>query len=100
MTSPEELIAAGHAACFCMALSNELAGRGHAPARLEVQAVSSAQKGAEGWEFTVMDIQVEAEVPGVDSATFDEALAAAEQGCPISRALSSGIEIRVKGSLR
>ncbi|MGH2721079.1 MAG: OsmC family peroxiredoxin [Actinomycetota bacterium] len=99
-TSPEELIAAAHAACFAMSLSHELTGKGHPPARLDVAATSSGHLGETGWQIDSMDLEVTAEVPGIDSSTFDEALAAAEQGCPVSRALRGGIEIRVKGSLR
>jgi osmotically inducible protein OsmC len=99
-TSPEELIAAGHAACFAMALSHELTGRGHPPARLEVKAVSSAHKADAGWRMDAMDIEVVADVPGLDPALFDEAFAAAEAGCPVSTALREGIEVRAKGSLR
>ena len=98
-TSPEELLAAGHAACFAMALSHELTGRGHPPARLEVKAVASAHKGDAGWHVDAMDIEVTADVPGLDSAVFDEAFAAAEAGCPVSTALREGIEVRAKGSL-
>jgi osmotically inducible protein OsmC len=98
-TSPEELIAAGHAACFAMALSHELTGRGHPPARLEVKAVASAHKADAGWHMDAMDIEVLAHVPGLDSALFDEAFAAAEAGCPVSTALREGIEVRAKGSL-
>ena len=96
-TSPEELIAAAHAACFAMALSHELTGRGHPPARLEVRAVSSAHKAEAGWHIDAMDLEVVAHVPDLDSATFDEALAAAEAGCPVSTALRGGVEVRAKG---
>ena len=99
-TSPEELIAAGHAACFAMALAHELTGRGHPPERLEVKAVASAHKGGAGWHVDAMDIEVLADVPDLDSALFDEAFAAAEAGCPVSTALREGIEVRAKGSLR
>lgn len=99
-TSPEELIAAAHAACFAMALSHELTGKGHPPSRLEVSAVSSAHKGDAGWQMDAMDIEVVADVPGLDSSVFDEAFAAAEAGCPVSKALREGIEVRAKGSLR
>lgn len=99
-TSPEELIAAAHAACFAMALSHELTGLGYAPARLGVQAVCSAHKADAGWHIDVMDLEVVADVPGIDTSTFEEALAAAEQGCPVSTALRGGVEVRAKGSLR
>ena len=95
-TSPEELLAAAHAACFCMALSNELSSRGHPPARLEVQATCTFQPGK---GVTTMAIDVSAEVPGVDEAGFREGLDAAEESCPVSNALRGNVDIRVDGRL-
>ena len=95
-TSPEELMAAAHAACFCMALSNELATRGHPPTRLEVQATCSFVPGK---GVTTMAIDVTAEVPGVDEAGFREGLDAAEQSCPVSNALRGNVDIQVEGRL-
>jgi osmotically inducible protein OsmC len=95
-TSPEELLAAAHAACFAMALSNELATRGHPPARLEVQATATFQPG-EG--VTTMAIDVTAQVPGVDEDGFREGLDAAEQSCPVSSALRGNVDIQVEGRL-
>jgi osmotically inducible protein OsmC len=91
-TSPEELIAAAHASCFCMALSNELSSRGHAPARLHVRATSTF----EGGVIIRMALEVEADVPGADEAAFEEGLAAAEQSCPVSNALRGNVEITVR----
>ncbi len=95
-TSPEELIAAAHAACFCMALSNELSSRGHTPARLEVQATCSFEPG-EG--ITTMVLDVSAEVPGADEAAFREGLDAAQESCPVSNALRGNVDIKVEGRL-
>ena len=95
-TSPEELIAAAHAACFCMALSNELATRGHPPARLQVQATCTFTPGK---GVTTMALDVTAEVPGVDDAGFREGLDAAEQSCPVSNALRGNVDIQVDGRL-
>ena len=95
-TSPEELLAAAHAACFCMALSNELSSRGHPPARLEVQATATFQPGK---GVTTMAIDVRAEVPGVDDAGFREGLDAAIDSCPVSNALRGNVDIQVDGTL-
>ena len=95
-TSPEELLAAAHAACFCMALSNELATRGHPPARLAVQATCSFEPGK---GVTTMVLDVTAEVPGVDEAGFREGLDAAEESCPVSNALRGNVDIQVEGRL-
>jgi osmotically inducible protein OsmC len=95
-TSPEELIAAAHAACFCMALSNELSTLGHPPARLEVQATCTFVPGK---GITTMALDVTAEVPGTDEAGFREGLDAAEQSCPVSGALRGNVDIQVEGRL-
>ena len=95
-TSPEELIAAAHAACFSMALSNELATRGHPPTRLEVQATCTFVPGT---GITTMALDVNAEVPGVDEAGFREGLDAAEASCPVSNALRGNVDIQVDGTL-
>jgi lipoyl-dependent peroxiredoxin len=95
-TSPEELVAAAHAACFSMALSNELSSRGHPPARLDVQATCTFEPGK---GVTTMGIDVTADVPGVDDAGFREGLDAAEQSCPVSNALRGNVAIQVNGRL-
>jgi osmotically inducible protein OsmC len=95
-TSPEELMAAAHAACFCMALANELSSRGHPPARLDVQATCTFRPGK---GITTMALDVSADVPGVDQAGFKEGLDAAEGSCPVSNALRGNVEISVGGSL-
>ncbi len=94
-TSPEELIAAAHAACFCMALSNELAQRGNTAA--SIQAIATCE--FEGGKVTTMTLEVTAEVPGADEAQFREGLEAAEASCPVSNALRGNVDIRVDGRL-
>lgn len=94
-TSPEELIASAHAACFCMALSNELSSRGHSPAQLKVEATSTFEDG----KIATMALEVTADVPETDEADFEEALAAAEESCPVSNALRSNVAINVTGRL-
>ena len=94
-TSPEELIAAAHAACFCMALSNELSKRGHVPERVTVEAVSAFENAT----ITTMELDVIATVPGADDGQFREALEAAEGGCPVSNALRGNVDIRVNARL-
>jgi osmotically inducible protein OsmC len=95
MTSPEELIAAAHAACFCMALSDELTKRDHPPSRLQIEAVAAF----EGGKVTRVDLDVTAEVPDLDEPGFREALHAAEGSCPVSNALRGNVEIGVKALL-
>lgn len=98
-TSPEELIAAAQAGCYAMALSNELAGQGHAPKRLQVTAVSSFDKVGDDFRVTRMDLEVNGSVPGIDGPAFEEAAQAAKDGCPVSNALKGNVEITLKASL-
>jgi lipoyl-dependent peroxiredoxin len=94
-TSPEELIAAAHAACYAMALSHGLAQGGNAPEELRVTATVSFQAG-EG--ITGSRLEVRGKVPGIDQAAFDEAAAAAAAGCPVSKALA-GVAITHEATL-
>ena len=96
-TSPEELIAAAHAACFSMALSNGLAQAGHAPDELQTSATVTFQPG-EG--ITKIALTVEGSVPGVDEAAFREAAQTAKENCPVSKALASVPEITLEARLR
>jgi osmotically inducible protein OsmC len=95
-TSPEELLAAAHASCFCMAFSHELDQAGNAPERLEATATVSFIAG-EG----VMSsrIVVRGRVPGIDQAAFEAAADDAGQNCPISGALRGNVEISVEATL-
>src|SRR3954470_13958397 len=77
-TSPEELLAAAHAACFCMALSHELGEADTAPERLEATASVEFEPG-EGVRSS--QIVVTGRVPGIDQARFEEAARAAGEGC-------------------
>lgn len=95
-TSPEELIAAAHAACFCMAFSNELSQRDHVPARLHVDAVCSFEPGK---GVTTMRLSVEADVPDTDKAAVKEALDAAKESCPVSNALRNNVQIEVTSNV-
>ena len=95
-TSPEELIAAAHAACFSMALSNGLGQGGHTPERLETSATVSFQPG-EG--ITAIRLTVTGRVPGLDATGFAEAAEAAKAGCPVSKALAGVPSISLQASL-
>ena len=95
-TSPEELLAAAHAACYCMALSHELGEAGTPPERLEASATVDFVPG-EGVKSS--HIVVSGTVEGIDAATFAAAAAAAGEGCPISGALKGNIDITVAATL-
>jgi osmotically inducible protein OsmC len=84
-TSPEELIAAAHAACFSMALSSALAKAGNPPDELRTSATVTFQPG-EG--ITQIKLAVEGRVPGLDADAFRSAAEGAKAGCPVSKALA------------
>jgi lipoyl-dependent peroxiredoxin len=94
-TSPEELIAAAHSACFSMALSNALAGAGTPPQSLDTQADVSFQPG-EG--ITGVHLTVVGAVEGIDADGFTKAAEDAGKNCPVSQALT-GTTITVDASL-
>ena len=95
-TSPEELIAAAHAACFSMALSGGLARAGTPPEELNTSATVTFQPG-EG--ITRIALTVEGRVPGIDDAAFQEAANGAKANCPVSKALAGVPEITLDAKL-
>jgi len=95
-TSPEELIAAAHASCFSMALSNGLGQAGHAPEELKTSATVTFQPG-EG--ITKIALQVTARIPGMDDEAFQQAAQTAKENCPVSKALASVPEISLNARL-
>ncbi len=95
-TSPEELIAAAHAACYCMGLSHELAGAGTPPEELSATATVTFVPGT---GITRSALTVVGRVPGVDEAGFAAAAEAAKDGCPVSQALAGNVEISVDARL-
>lgn len=98
-TSPEELLAAAHAACFNMALSGKLATAGFTADRLETRADVTFSKGDDGWRVSTSKLTVKASVPGINEAAFDELANAAKDGCPISQALRGNVELSVDAAL-
>ncbi len=95
-TSPDELIAAAHASCLSMALSNGLAQAGNAPERLTVGARATFVPG-EG--LTTMELDVRGRVPGMDEEAFRRAAEDAKEECPVSQALKGNVDIRLNASL-
>ena len=98
-TSPEELIAAAHAACFSMAFSAQLARNGTPPGTLETTAAVTFDKVEAGWKITRSDITVRGTVPDIDDAKFQELAIAARDGCPVSVALKGNVELSVDAAL-
>jgi lipoyl-dependent peroxiredoxin len=98
-TSPEELLAAAHASCFSMAVSNELAKAGFAPDRVNVSVEVTADKREAGWTVLASHLTLRARVPGIDQAAFEKAAAAGKDGCPVSRAIAGNVEITLDAVL-
>lgn len=97
-TSPEELIAAAHATCFSMALSNVLSEEGHPPERLQTSAVVSFSTDG-GPHISNVALTVQAAVPGYDESAFAKAAEAAKQGCPVSKLMSGNVPIELDAQL-
>ena len=98
-TSPEELIAAAHSACYAMQLSALIAQAGGTPQALDVQAdVSLGPDPAGGFRLTGIKLTVRGEVEGLDAADFVKAAEAAKASCPVSKALT-GVDITLDAAL-
>ena len=95
-TSPEELIAAAHAACFSMALSNGLGQAGHPADELKTSATVTFQPG-EG--ITKIALSVRGRVPGLDESGFREAAETAKANCPVSKALAGIPDVTLEARL-
>ena len=95
-TSPEELIAAAHASCFSMALSNGLAKAGTPAERLETSATVTFVPGT---GITKVALVVRGSVPGIDEAAFAEQAQGAKENCPVSKALAAVPEITLEAAL-
>lgn len=98
-TSPEELLAAAHAACFAMAFSGRLARFGTPPQRLDVSAEVTFDKLEAGWKVTSSALTVRGVVPGISAEDFASEAALAKDGCPISGALKGNVQLSVDAAL-
>ncbi len=92
-TNPEELIAAAHAGCYSMALSNELDKAGHKPTSVSTKAEVTLDM-SDGPNITTIKLISEAVVPGIDKDKFMQIANGAKDGCPISKVLA-GAEIKL-----
>ena len=98
-TNPEELIGAAHAGCFSMALAHALATGGHDPRRVETTARVRFEPTDAGPSITRIELETEAEVPGIEPDEFEEHAQAAKENCAVSRALA-GVDISLEAKLR
>jgi osmotically inducible protein OsmC len=97
LTSPEELIAAAHAACFSMAFSGALAKADTPPEHLSTTARVTFVPGT---GITRSALDVEGVVPGIDERAFREVADQAKENCPVSQALAGNVELSVRARLR
>ena len=95
-TNPEELLAAAHAGCFTMALSNQLATAGFPAESLETTCTITLDKTEGGFGITESHLELKAKVPGASQAAFDQATAAAKAGCPVSKLFKTNITLDAK----
>ena len=97
-TNPEELIGAAHAGCFTMALTAQLCRAGLTPTRIRTVANVKLEKVGETFAITRIDLETEADVPGIDDAHFQKHALDAKHNCPVSKALA-GTEIHLNAKL-
>ena len=88
-TNPEELLGAAHAGCFTMALTAQLSRERIVPTRIHTAAKVKLEKIGEAFTITRIDLETEAEVPGVDNEKFQKFANDAKQNCPLSKALAA-----------
>ena len=98
-SNPEQLIAAAHAACFSMALSNILAQAGTPPESVQTDATVTLRRVDDAPTITKIELVTVGRVPGLSEADFVEKAQAAKAGCPVSRALAGVGEITLQASL-
>jgi osmotically inducible protein OsmC len=99
-TNPEELIAAAHAGCFTMATASDLGKAGFKPERIDTKATVALTSVSGGFAITRIDLDMEADVPGIDEAKFLQIAQGAKASCPVSKALAAVPEITLNARLR
>ncbi len=98
-SNPEELLAAAEAACFSMALALGLEQNGTPAEKVETNAACTVEKLAEGFKITTMHLDVNATVPGIDNAKFQQIAEATKDGCPVSQALKGNVKLSLTAKL-
>jgi lipoyl-dependent peroxiredoxin len=97
-TNPEELLGAAHAGCFTMALTAQLSRARFTPSRIHTEARVKLEKVGDGFSITQIELDTEAEVPGLDDATLQKYALEAKENCPLSKALA-GTKIHLNAKL-
>ena len=97
--NPEQLIAAAHASCFSMALSNILAEAGTPPESVHTDATVTLRIVDGAPAITKIELVTVGRVPGLDDGAFQQHAATAKAGCPVSKALAAVPEITLDATL-
>jgi osmotically inducible protein OsmC len=90
-SNPEELLGAAHASCFTMAIAGELAKAGFTAERMETKAKVTLDKDGDGWAIKASHLTLEATIPGIDAAAFQQIAQTAKANCPLSKAINADI---------
>ena len=99
-TNPEEIVGAAHAACFTMAFAFALEKEGLAATKIDTQAAVRLAKDGDGFKIDRIALTLDAAIPGIDEAKFQQIAEGAKAGCPLSKALASVPEITMKATLQ
>jgi len=99
-TNPEEILGAAHAACFTMAFAFACERAGIATEAIDTSANVRLVKQGDGFVIDRIALTLDAKVPGIDNAKFQELAQGAKQGCPLSKALASVPEITLVATLK
>ena len=99
-TSPEELLAAAHAACFAMSLASELSGAGKTPEHLDVRATVTLDEVEDGsHRIVASELLARARVKELDQPTLETLASSASDGCPLSKLIEAGANVTVNATL-
>lgn len=98
-TSPEELIAAAHGACFAMSVSSVLTGRGISPDAIVVDALCVEGPVDDGFAITGIELAVSVRAAGLDERQLHDVIDEAERGCPVSKAFAGNVPVKIRPSL-
>lgn len=92
-TNPEELIGAAHAGCFSMAFSMLLGEENFTPDSIDTKATVTLEKLSDGFAITAVHLEMQARIPSIDQAKFEEIANKAKNGCPVSKLLNADITL-------
>jgi osmotically inducible protein OsmC len=99
-TNPEEIVGAAHAACFTMAFAFACEKAGVTPGSIDTTAAVRLAKDGDGFKIDRIALTLDATVPGIDNAKFQELAQGAKKNCPLSKALAAVPEITLEARLR